>query len=97
MFSNLGALLHRALALVALSSVVYAQARTYNGTINAMTNPLWTVDAMDPSVTATTGFPVCIPRNTTDPECPVTNRPMDGSGNYETTFSAEMQKPTTAA
>ncbi|KAJ7145995.1 hypothetical protein C8R44DRAFT_5120 [Mycena epipterygia] len=50
-------------------------------------NPLWTVDAEDPSVYATTGFPLCIPRNTTDPECPLTNRPTDGNGNYLTSFT----------
>ncbi|KAJ7145996.1 hypothetical protein C8R44DRAFT_5148 [Mycena epipterygia] len=50
-------------------------------------NPLWTVDAFDPSVTAATGFPVCIPRNTTDSECPLTNRPTDGNGNYLTSFT----------
>ncbi|KAJ7065480.1 hypothetical protein C8F01DRAFT_982165 [Mycena amicta] len=36
--------------------------------------PLWTVDPDNPSIHASTGFPVCIPRNTTDPECPLTNR-----------------------
>ncbi|KAJ7082331.1 hypothetical protein C8R44DRAFT_652691 [Mycena epipterygia] len=50
-------------------------------------NPLWTVDAFDPSVTATTGFPVCIPRNTTDAECPMANRPKDGNGNFLTSFT----------
>ncbi|KAJ7145993.1 hypothetical protein C8R44DRAFT_5100 [Mycena epipterygia] len=50
-------------------------------------NPLWTVDAFDPSVTTATGFPVCVPRNTTDAECPLTNRPTDGNGNFLTAFT----------
>ncbi|KAJ7155815.1 hypothetical protein C8R46DRAFT_910506, partial [Mycena filopes] len=50
-------------------------------------NPLWSVDAENPSVHATTGFPVCIPRNTTDPECPLTNRPKDSAGKYQTTYT----------
>ncbi|KAJ7468500.1 hypothetical protein FB451DRAFT_374873 [Mycena latifolia] len=51
------------------------------------TNPLWTVDAENPSVRSTTGFPLCIPRNSTDAECPLTNRPTDGNGFYLTTFT----------
>ncbi|KAJ7026715.1 hypothetical protein C8F04DRAFT_966139 [Mycena alexandri] len=50
-------------------------------------NPLWTVDPDNPSVRATTGVPLCIPRNTTDPECPLTNRPTDGNGFYLTAFT----------
>ncbi|KAJ7222483.1 hypothetical protein GGX14DRAFT_352823 [Mycena pura] len=50
-------------------------------------NPLWTVDPDNPSVTAATGYPVCIPRNTTDPECPLTNRPKDSDGLYLTAFT----------
>ncbi|KAJ7195943.1 hypothetical protein GGX14DRAFT_575268 [Mycena pura] len=50
-------------------------------------NPLWTVDPDNPSVRATTGFPLCIPRNTTDSECPLTNRPQDGDGFYLTSFT----------
>ncbi|KAJ7892241.1 hypothetical protein B0H13DRAFT_2038759 [Mycena leptocephala] len=49
--------------------------------------PLWTVDAKNPSVTASTGFPLCIPRNTTDADCPLTNRPVDGNGFYLTSFT----------
>ncbi|KAF7361123.1 hypothetical protein MSAN_01144100 [Mycena sanguinolenta] len=50
-------------------------------------NPLWTVDPDNPSIHTSTGVPVCIPRNATDPECPLTNRPLDGNGNYLTTFT----------
>ncbi|KAJ6529747.1 hypothetical protein B0H19DRAFT_1274139 [Mycena capillaripes] len=49
--------------------------------------PLWTVDSQNPSVTASTGFPLCIPRNSTDADCPLTNRPIDGDGFYLTTFT----------
>ncbi|KAJ7847618.1 hypothetical protein B0H14DRAFT_3867439 [Mycena olivaceomarginata] len=50
-------------------------------------NPLWSVDPDNPSVRASTGFPVCIPRNSTDHECPLTNRPLDTQGNYLSTFT----------
>ncbi|KAJ7141307.1 hypothetical protein C8R44DRAFT_244410 [Mycena epipterygia] len=49
--------------------------------------PLWSVDSDNPSVHASTGFPLCIPRNTTDSECPLTNRPVDKNKNYLTTFT----------
>ncbi|KAJ7468499.1 hypothetical protein FB451DRAFT_374846 [Mycena latifolia] len=51
------------------------------------TNPLWTVDPENPSVRSSTGFPLCIPRNSTDSECPLTNRPTDGNGLYLTSFT----------
>ncbi|KAF7326924.1 hypothetical protein MVEN_02586300 [Mycena venus] len=50
-------------------------------------NPLWTVDPDSPSVHSSTGVPLCIPRNTTDSECPLTNRPVDGNGNYLNAFT----------
>ncbi|KAJ7065868.1 hypothetical protein C8F01DRAFT_982946 [Mycena amicta] len=50
-------------------------------------NPLWTVDPDNPSVHASTGYPVCIPRNATDSECPLTNRPTDTGGFYLTAFT----------
>ncbi|KAJ7139026.1 hypothetical protein C8R44DRAFT_727142 [Mycena epipterygia] len=49
--------------------------------------PLWTVDAENPSVRSSTGFPLCIPRNSTDSECPLTNRPVDGNGAFLTAFT----------
>ncbi|KAJ6562301.1 hypothetical protein B0H19DRAFT_1259888 [Mycena capillaripes] len=50
--------------------------------------PLWSVDPDNPSVRASTGFPVCIPRNSTDSECPLTNRPLDTTKqNYLSTFT----------
>ncbi|KAJ7146109.1 hypothetical protein C8R44DRAFT_690358 [Mycena epipterygia] len=50
-------------------------------------DPLWTVDPDNPSVRSSTGFPLCIPRNSTDADCPLTNRPADGNGNSLTTFT----------
>ncbi|KAJ7701559.1 hypothetical protein B0H17DRAFT_189781 [Mycena rosella] len=50
-------------------------------------DPLWTVDPDNPSVRSSTGFPLCIPRNSTDPECPSKNRPTDGNGNALTAFT----------
>ncbi|KAJ7631906.1 hypothetical protein DFH06DRAFT_1004796 [Mycena polygramma] len=50
-------------------------------------NPLWTVDADNPSIRSSTGVPMCIPRNSTDSECPLTNRPVDGNGIYQTSFT----------
>ncbi|KAI1311396.1 hypothetical protein F5Y03DRAFT_382143 [Xylaria venustula] len=46
--------------------------------------PFFTADDENPSISSFSGFPMCIPRNTTDPLCPSTNRPFNGSG----TFSA---------
>ncbi|KAK7036465.1 hypothetical protein VNI00_011662 [Paramarasmius palmivorus] len=46
--------------------------------------PIWTADTDAPSITASTGFPVCIPRTDPavedDPLCPKKNRPLDTSG-----------------
>ncbi|KAJ7671461.1 hypothetical protein DFH06DRAFT_1366430 [Mycena polygramma] len=49
-------------------------------------NPLWSVDNFNPSVRSSTGFPLCIPRNSTDSQCPLTNRPLNGK-NYATTWT----------
>ncbi|KAH7313837.1 hypothetical protein B0I35DRAFT_480487 [Stachybotrys elegans] len=46
--------------------------------------PFFTADDESPSISSFSGFPMCIPRNATDPLCPMTNRPFRGSG----TFSA---------
>ncbi|KAH8650499.1 hypothetical protein BGZ60DRAFT_388908, partial [Tricladium varicosporioides] len=40
-------------------------------------NPLWASDPDNPSIHATSGFPVCIPRSANDPLCPAKNRPID--------------------
>ncbi|KAK1230375.1 hypothetical protein PQX77_006534 [Marasmius sp. AFHP31] len=48
--------------------------------------PLWTSDTESPSILASTGFPVCIPRADPtvedDPLCPQKNRPRDTNGGY---------------
>lgn len=42
--------------------------------------PFFTADDESPSVSSFSGFPMCIPRNASDPLCPATNRPFQGSG-----------------
>jgi hypothetical protein len=54
-------------------------------------DPRLTVDADNPTVHATTGYPMCIPRveprNGGDSLCPQGNRPRDASGNLINTFT----------
>jgi len=45
------------------------------------------VDDENPSVRASTGFPLCVPRNASDAGCPLANRPIDANGNYVTIFT----------
>jgi hypothetical protein len=42
-------------------------------------SPLYTSDDENPSITAFSGFPMCIPRSSTDPLCPSSNRPTGQS------------------
>lgn len=42
--------------------------------------PFFTADDESPSISSFSGFPMCIPRNESDPLCPSTNRPFQGSG-----------------
>ncbi|KAI3343207.1 hypothetical protein F4824DRAFT_485881 [Ustulina deusta] len=44
--------------------------------------PFFTADDESPSITSFSGFPMCIPRNATDPLCPSTNRPFNGPGTF---------------
>ncbi|PSN63261.1 hypothetical protein BS50DRAFT_648762 [Corynespora cassiicola Philippines] len=44
--------------------------------------PFFTADDESPSVSSFSGFPMCIPRNSSDPLCPSTNRPFQGSGTF---------------
>ncbi|KAK2007729.1 hypothetical protein LZ32DRAFT_666505 [Colletotrichum eremochloae] len=37
---------------------------------------------VSPSITSFSGFPMCIPRNATDPLCPLSNRPFAGPGTF---------------
>ncbi|KAF2705901.1 hypothetical protein K504DRAFT_484242 [Pleomassaria siparia CBS 279.74] len=43
--------------------------------------PLFTSDEESPSITAFSGFPMCIPRSDDDPKCPQSNRPAGNAGN----------------
>lgn len=38
-------------------------------------SPFYTADDENPSITAFSGFPMCIPRSANDEECPSKNRP----------------------
>ncbi|KAK0488388.1 hypothetical protein EDD18DRAFT_1311319 [Armillaria luteobubalina] len=53
--------------------------------------PLWTADTDNPSIQASTGFPLCLPRAdpavADDPLCPDSNRPVDTSGKPLTGFT----------
>ena len=40
--------------------------------------PHMTADDQSPSISSFSGFPMCIPRNDTDPLCPLSNRPFRG-------------------
>ncbi|KAK9426686.1 hypothetical protein SUNI508_00213 [Seiridium unicorne] len=44
--------------------------------------PFFTADDESPSISSFSGFPMCIPRNSSDPLCPSTNRPFQGSGTF---------------
>ncbi|KAK6822424.1 hypothetical protein PG990_014882 [Apiospora arundinis] len=44
--------------------------------------PFFTADDESPSISSFSGFPMCIPRNSTDPLCPASNRPFKGSGTF---------------
>lgn len=37
--------------------------------------PFFTADDENPSITAFSGFPMCVPRSAADPKCPQSNRP----------------------
>ncbi|KAK3997773.1 hypothetical protein QBC44DRAFT_314448 [Cladorrhinum sp. PSN332] len=42
--------------------------------------PFLTADDVSPSITSFSGFPMCIPRNSSDPLCPLSSRPTPGPG-----------------
>ncbi|KAK0382876.1 hypothetical protein NLU13_8792 [Sarocladium strictum] len=44
--------------------------------------PFMTADDQSPSISSFSGFPMCIPRNSTDPLCPLKNRPFKGPGTF---------------
>jgi hypothetical protein len=37
--------------------------------------PFFTADDENPSISAFSGFPMCVPRSASDPLCPASNRP----------------------
>jgi hypothetical protein len=49
-------------------------------------DPRFTADTDNPTIHASSGYPVCIPRTdpavAIDPECPATNRPLNGDPNF---------------
>ncbi|KAK2752665.1 hypothetical protein CKAH01_17657 [Colletotrichum kahawae] len=55
--------------------------------------PLMTADDQSPSITSFSGFPMCIPRNETDPLCPLTNRPFVGPGTFQLTVKSTAPDP----
>lgn len=42
-------------------------------------NPFYTADDENPSITSFSGFPMCIPRSSSDTKCPASNRPAGQS------------------
>ncbi|KAI9172635.1 hypothetical protein HJFPF1_02144 [Paramyrothecium foliicola] len=44
--------------------------------------PFFTADDKSPSVSSYSGFPMCVPRNSSDLLCPSRNRPFQGSGSF---------------
>ena len=50
---------------------------------------LWSSDPDNPSIRATNGFPLCIPRTATDDHCPSKNRPLDANGKAQSTLSVK--------
>lgn len=52
-------------------------------------NPFFPVDDENPSVSAFSGFPMCLPRSADDAKCPQSNRP-DGATNFKAPDSKAM-------
>ncbi|KAI6321072.1 hypothetical protein MCOR07_004608 [Pyricularia oryzae] len=51
-------------------------------------DPFFTSDPENPSVTSFSGFPMCVPRNASDPLCPASQRPVLSGGARQGTFLA---------
>ncbi|KAB5522136.1 hypothetical protein GE09DRAFT_501728 [Coniochaeta sp. 2T2.1] len=45
--------------------------------------PFFTADDANPSITSFSGFPMCVPRNASDPLCPQSNRPVIAGGSKQ--------------
>ncbi|OLN95242.1 hypothetical protein CCHL11_08137 [Colletotrichum chlorophyti] len=50
--------------------------------------PFFTADDANPSITSFSGFPMCVPRNGSDPLCPLSNRPDVAPGIKQGAFKA---------
>ncbi|CRK19615.1 hypothetical protein BN1723_011942 [Verticillium longisporum] len=50
--------------------------------------PFFTADDANPSITAFSGFPMCVPRKADDPLCPQSNRPTLTGGSKQGNFPA---------
>ena len=46
-------------------------------------NPLFTADDENPSISSFSGFPMCVPRNSSDPLCPQSQRPVISGGSKQ--------------
>ncbi|KAK1777202.1 hypothetical protein QBC45DRAFT_417434 [Copromyces sp. CBS 386.78] len=53
-----------------------------NGVYSAgyTSQPFFTADDQNPSISSFSGFPMCVPRNASDPLCPASNRPTVSGG-----------------
>lgn len=51
-------------------------------------HPFWTADDENPSISSFSGFPMCVPRNSSDPLCPMSNRPTLGGSSKQGTLTA---------
>ncbi|KAF2873564.1 hypothetical protein BDV95DRAFT_627456 [Massariosphaeria phaeospora] len=54
---------------------------TFSAKLDNSPHPLFLADGSSPSITAFSGFPMCIPRSSTDEKCPASNRPT-GATNF---------------
>ena len=57
----------------------------------------FTSDQDNPTIRSVTGYPMCVPRNAADAECPQTNRPKDSAGKFSTQFTIGTVPQTPAA
>lgn len=49
-------------------------------------HPFFTADDANPSITAFSGFPMCVPRKADDDKCPQSNRPAQAGGRKQGTL-----------
>ncbi|KAJ4991922.1 hypothetical protein SVAN01_02517 [Stagonosporopsis vannaccii] len=53
-------------------------------------NPFFTSDEQNPSISSFSGYPMCIPRSASDPDCPSSNRAANGDRVYTPQNTAVM-------